>query len=147
MDKKYIGQIDKKLIFAQLPEVKDPIAKGLDIDSDIVGDFLSEWNSLTSAKSLLQYLYIIKNEDDSHEEYGELERFGIVSEFSNNRISFVEKGVIVTSKLGESDVILLDTVISIVDFWCKYLTIAKGRDVIFYGGRFFYNKETIDGIR
>jgi|GEM_PF-3880523 len=146
MRNKYIGQIEEKMIFAQLPEVKDPIAKGLDTDSELIGCFLSGWNTLASVDALLEYLYIIERKDDSNSEYAELKRFGINSEFEKSRLLFNEQGVVVSSEHEDSEMISLDVFISIVENWKKYLVIGKNENVVFYGGSFFYDIKTTKGI-
>jgi hypothetical protein len=133
-----VGNIEDKIIFVDLPEVKDPIVKGLDNNSEFFGYFLTEWASVSDVKDLLEYLYIVKEKDESHEEYQDVIENGIYNDI-NASLWFAEDGVKVRFNQQETEKISLDSVISIVEDWKVYLELRKKRGVIYYGGKFFFS--------
>lgn len=141
-----IGQIEDKIIFTTLPQVGDPIVKGLDQESELFACFLSEWNSTASVQTLLEYLLMILKQDKSNDEFEEISRFGIYNDHEGSRLLFVEDGIIIKSGSIQTKTILVSQAISIVEKWKMYLTLAEKEDTVFYGGRFFSNPKTKEEI-
>lgn len=137
-----IGQIEDKIIFTTLPQVGDPIAKGLDQESELLACFLSEWNSSASVQTLLEYLLMIVNQDNSNDEFEEISRFGIYNDHEGSTLLFVDDGVLIKSGIIQTKPILLRRVISIVEKWKLYLNLVEKEDTVFYGGKFFFNPKT-----
>jgi hypothetical protein len=91
-------------------------------------------------------LYIIKNQDDSHDEFQDLLRGGINNEFDESSLLFSEEGIIVRSGRLQTKTIQLDRIIAIVSKWKLYLTVSKNKDVIAYGGKFYFSPKTVDEV-
>jgi len=140
-----IGEIVYKIIFLQLPEIKDPIVKGLDYDSELVGSFLSQWDSMKEAKDLLEYLNMFKNRNYEYDDYEDLIENGIYDD-NGSTLFFADDSISIVSNEKETKKIAIDIFIKIVKDWETYLRIIRNHDVVFYGGSFFYDIEITNKI-
>lgn len=140
-----IGGIIDKIVFLQLPKLKNPIVKGIDFDSELVGSFLSQWDSIRETKCLLEYLYILKDKNFEHDDYLDLAENGIYDD-NGSTLFFVDGYISIVTGEKESGKIDIEDIIKIVEYWETYIELIKDEDAVFYGGRFFYDIKTIDGI-